>query len=334
MMQPALYWKSWGQGSVRCELCPHACVIREGAVGRCGSRQVSGGRLKALGYGQISSCHYDPIEKKPLYHFYPGSLVLSLGGWGCNFTCSFCQNWGISQSHSWSDEAVEPAVMVQAGKKRGSVGMAYTYNEPVINFEFVMECARLARAEGLVNVLVTNGFMAEKPAAELLPLIDAVNVDIKSMDPEFYCSQCKGALDPVLNFCRQAGAADCHIEITNLLITGLNDQVAQVGPLADWIRENLGECVPLHLSAYHPDFKMDRPPTPMRTLENAWKRCRESLSYVYMGNVMSCEGQDMRCPGCGATLIARQGYDISLTGLNKAACRACGRKADGVFVRP
>ncbi|MBI2441230.1 MAG: AmmeMemoRadiSam system radical SAM enzyme [Lentisphaerae bacterium] len=330
-MKPAQFWHLTESGKIQCELCPHHCLIAEGKTGRCGIRRVEAGRLVAAGYGLLSAMHTDPIEKKPLYHFHPGSAIFSIGGWGCNFACGFCQNWQISQTVSARAQALAPEEVIRAARAEQSLGIAYTYNEPLINYEFVRDCAGLARREGLLNVLVTNGYIEEKPGAELLPLIDALNIDIKSMEETFYKEQCRGTLAPVLRFARQAHAAGCHVEITNLLIPGLNDSVEQVGQVSTWMAANLNRETPLHLSAYHPEYKMDLPPTPTAVLQSAWKRCQQDLSYVYLGNVLTGAGQDTLCPQCGQALIVRQGYHTRIAGIANHACDKCGRAADVVM---
>ncbi|MDD5677852.1 MAG: AmmeMemoRadiSam system radical SAM enzyme [Kiritimatiellae bacterium] len=330
-MQSAAFWRTTEAGKIQCELCPHHCVIAEKKTGVCGIRRVIDGSLVAEGYGRLSSLHNDPIEKKPLYHFHPGSAIFSIGGWGCNFACRFCQNWQISQAVNAQAQTFRPDEVVQAVWDQDSPGIAYTYNEPLINYEFVRDCAQLARARGLFNVLVTNGFIEEKPAAELLPLIDALNIDIKSMDEGFYKQQCHGALAPVLRFARQAVAAGRHVEITSLLIPGLNDDEEQVAEVSAWMAANLGKMTPLHLSAYHPEYKMDIPSTPTAVLERAYARCKRDLTYVYMGNVLSSEGQNTLCPKCAQELIVRQGYNVRIVGIVKGACRQCDRPADVVM---
>lgn len=327
-MQTALFWHKTAEGKIQCELCPHHCLLGDKQTGRCGIRQAQGGELQARGYGLISSIHNDPIEKKPLYHFRPGRMIFSVGGWGCNLACQFCQNWSISQEVDTAAQVVAPGRLVQTARDEKSIGIAYTYNEPLINLEYVQDCARLARQAGLVNVLVTNGYVEEKPAAGLLTLVDALNIDIKSMEDSFYKKVCRGTLEPVLHFSRQAVAAGCHVEITNLLIPSLNDSAEQVGRLAGWMAENLGKQVPLHLSAYHPDYRLNLPPTPLAVLKRAWDRCRQELDYVYMGNVASPIGQQTACPKCGHVLIRRHGYQTDIVGITNNACVKCGRPAD------
>lgn len=330
-MHTAMFWHAADDGKIECGLCPHSCRMPDNGRGVCGVRLVSGAKLCAAGYGLISSAHNDPIEKKPLYHFHPGAQIFSIGGWGCNFKCKFCQNWTISQETRLGGRPVRPDEIISAARSGESIGVAYTYNEPLINIEFVADCARLAREAGLVNVLVTNGYVLEKPAAFILPLVDALNIDIKSMDDGFYRQQCAGALKPVLDFSRQAVAAGCHVEITNLIIPGLNDGDEQIKKLAEWIRANLGENTPLHFSAYRPEFKMDLPPTPSETIERACLLCKGVLPYVYAGNVRSESGQNTRCPRCGTELIVRRGYGVHVAGIREKSCARCGRAADIVM---
>lgn len=324
----AEYWSRDVDGGIVCGLCPHQCHLKEGMVGLCRVRGVQDDRLIAFGFGSISSAHIDPVEKKPLYHFHPAASVYSVGGWGCNFRCVFCQNWTISQRVEHHGTLHMPDEVIRKVVESGCQLIAYTYNEPVVGFEFVRDCCRLARARGLKNILVTNGYLSHRPAEELLPMVDALNVDIKSMDEAFYRRQCGGALAGVLAFVRQARATGCHIEITNLVIPGLNDGDEAFDLLASWIANELGALVPLHLSAYHPDFKATYPPTSAATLCRAATICRKRLSYVYLGNIPGGEGQTTFCPGCGAALIVREGYRTIREGLRNGCCRKCGRPAD------
>ncbi len=330
-MPTAKFWHPVKADRVACELCPHLCIIGEGRSGRCAIRLVADGALQARGYGLLSGMHSDPIEKKPLYHYHPGGEIFSIGGWGCNFACAFCQNWNISQQIDWQARRYSPQEIIALAQQAGSFGIAYTYNEPLINIEFIYDCATLAQRAGLANILVTNGYLEEKPAAWILPLIGALNIDIKSMDDAFYRQQCQGTLAPVLRFACQARAAGCHVEITNLLIPGLNDAPAQLSRLAGWILEQLGPSTPLHLSAYHPDYKLRLPRTPLAALLAAHEICRRDLHYVYLGNVSSGTGQDTHCPQCKARLIQREGYRTQVLGIQDKACAQCGRPADVVL---
>ncbi len=325
-MKTAEYWHTDEEGHIQCDLCPHRCVVAEGRDGRCRVRGVRNGELVALGYGAVSSLQIDPIEKKPLYHFYPGRPIFSVGGWGCNLACLFCQNWTISQQVAPPRRRYAPAAVVDAAGD--SIGIAYTYNEPLVSYEFVYDTAVLAKAQGLKNVLVTNGHINPDPAAELLPFVDALNIDIKSMNEAFYSEHCGGNQAAVLSFASQAYAAGCHVELTNLVIPSLNDGDEDFRRLADWVCGSLGRGVPLHLSAYRPCYEMDIPSTPIETLERAREICSDQLDYVYLGNVMSDVGSDTRCPACSAVLIHRTGFCARAMGIDEGRCASCGRPVD------
>ena len=330
-MQKAEYWHKTPEGKAQCELCPHHCVVAEGKAGLCRVRGVRDGELQALCYGVVSSAAMDPIEKKPLYHFHPGSQIFSIGGWGCNLACVFCQNWTISQQVLDKTAELMPSRVVKEALGHRSVGVAYTYNEPIVGFEFVRDCARLAKDASLANVLVTNGFIEREPARELLPFIHALNIDIKSMDDQFYKEHCRGRLQPVLDFAKQSVDAGCHVEITNLVIPGLNDKPELFTKLAQWIRANLGQATPLHFSAYRPEHKLTVHATPPSTLEKAFALAKSELQYVYLGNVRLAEGSNTACPGCKAVLVSRRGYLTEIGDIKSGACGACGRKADMVL---
>ena len=272
-------------GKVRCLLCPNFCLLKKGEIGKCGVRQNQNGRLYSLIYAEATSAAMDPIEKKPLYHFHPGSFILSLGTKGCNLKCPWCQNWSISQGDlSCPTEKLTPREAVAKARELGSFGIAYTYNEPFIWYEFVYDTARLAHKEGLKNVLVTNGYVNQKPLEEIIGFIDAMNIDIKSMEESFYRKYCRGKLAPVLA-AAEFSAKKCHIELTNLIIPTLNDKEEDFQKLTDWIAQKLGEETPLHFSRYFPCYKMDIAPTPIETLQAAEVIAKEKLRYVYLGNV-------------------------------------------------
>jgi len=319
----ARFWEKLDDGSVHCTLCPHNCRISDGKRGLCRVRKNVGGTLQTIIYGRITSAAMDPIEKKPLYHFRPGSSILSLGTMGCNFGCLFCQNYSIAQMEA-PTRPLSPEEAVQAALERDSIGIAYTYNEPFIWWEYVYDTARLAAGKGLCNVLVTNGYVQEEPLRELLPLIDALNIDIKSMRPDFYKDICRGRMEPVLETCKIA-AAESHVEITNLIIPGYNDTDEDFEKLARWAAENMGRQTPAHLSAYFPVYKLQAEPTPLSTLERAREIFREHLDYVYLGNVRSRDGAATDCASCGNRLIERSGYTTVLVGLNDdGTCAQCG----------
>jgi len=280
------------------------------------------GTLYATTYEEVTSVAMDPIEKKPLYHFYPGNNILSLGTLGCNFTCKFCQNWEISQStvptrHLGVEEAVAIA------KEKGSIGAAYTYNEPWIWFEFVYDCARAMKEEGLRNVLVTNGFFNPEPLDMLLPYVDAMNIDIKSIRDDFYRELCGARLKPVLEAAVKA-AHNVHVEITNLVIPGYNDTEEEFEELSGWIADNLGPQTPVHLSAYTPRYQLGAEPTPPETLQRAHEIFKTRLWFVYLGNVRSETGNDTKCRQCGEVLVRRQGYFVEVLGLDREGmCNHC-----------
>jgi pyruvate formate lyase activating enzyme len=321
----ARHYQKLENGSVQCLLCPHFCRIAPGQTGLCRVRRNAGGRLEAQSYGRAVSLAMDPIEKKPLYHFYPGSRILSTGPNGCNLACSFCQNWEISQQEV-PTEVVEPRQLVELAVKEKSVGIAFTYTEPLIWFEYLMDVCPLARQAGLKTVLVTNGTISPEPLKELLPHIDAMNIDLKSMDEGFYRKICRGDLKTVLQTI-ELSRPSCHIELTNLVIPGLNDSEKDMRALVDWVFQ-LDPLIPLHLSRYFPRYKMDIQSTPESTLKEYYKLAKAKLKYVYVGNVQIVGTEDTCCPGCGQVLIKRSGYRTSLEGLKGRDCKKCGRRAD------
>lgn len=321
-MKEAACYDKREDGRVHCHLCPHHCVIGEGRVGLCGVRRNRGGVLYSEIYEQVTSVAMDPIEKKPLYHFHPGSQILSLGTRGCNFACEFCQNWAISQEDA-ATSPLKSKAAVLAAQREGSIGIAYTYNEPLIWFEYVLETAKLAREAGLANVLVTNGYASPEPFEELLPYVDAMNMDIKAIRPDFYKRLCRGTLEPVLANAK-AAARRTHIEVTNLVIPGHNDTDEEFEELGRWIAGEMGPEIPIHLSAYFPRYRLKAPPTPVETLERAHGVFSRHLRYVYLGNCYSEKGANTACHKCGALLIARRGYNVRVLGLKGAACASCG----------
>jgi len=282
-LKEALYWEKSGD-KVHCLLCPHDCKIVSGLTGVCGVRRNIDGKLYSLVYGETTSVSLDPIEKKPLYHYHPGENILSLGTKGCNFKCPFCQNWAISQDLEAQTQKITSRWAVDKAKECKSFGIAYTYNEPFIWYEFVLETAKLAKKEGLENVLVTNGYVNAGPLEEMLPFIDAMNIDLKSIDDEFYRKYCKGTLEPVLRTIKRS-AKTCHVELTNLVIPGSNDSEEGFIRLVDWIYNNVGAEAPLHFSRYFPCYKLDQPLTPEETLERAYRIAKKKLKNVYLGNI-------------------------------------------------
>ena len=283
-MKEALYCESIGSSRIHCHLCPNECIISNGKRGNCGVRINKGGVLYSEIYNKTTGISLDPIEKKPLYRYHPGEEILSLGTRGCNLHCLFCQNWHISQELGAPTQEITSAQVVDKAKLIKSFGIAYTYNEPFVWYEFVLETAKLARQNGLKNVLITNGYVNMEPLEEMLPYIDAMNIDIKSFDEDFYMKTCGGRLKPILEVVKRSARA-CHIELTNLIIPTLNDSKASIKKMVDWVYDNLGAETPLHLSRYFPCYKMDLPPTPVETLKMAERIAKEKLKYVYLGNI-------------------------------------------------
>lgn len=285
-MKEALFYEKLDSSKVRCLLCPHECVLSQDGTGVCRARRNTGGRLYSLNYSCVTSLALDPIEKKPLYHFHPGSLILSAGTFGCNFKCSWCQNWTIAHKDARTMEMTpgELSGIAREYASRGSIGVAYTYNEPSIWYEFIHDTARLVKKQGLMNVLVTNGFISIEPLEQLLPYMDAMNIDVKAFTEEFYKNYCKGALSSVMKTVERA-ARSCHVEITTLVIPGLNDSPEEIERLASWLASISPDMV-LHLSRFFPNYQMnDIIPTPRETLENVRNSALKHLKHVYLGNI-------------------------------------------------
>jgi pyruvate formate lyase activating enzyme len=320
-MRKALFWEARDDGRVECRLCPHHCLIAQGKQGICLGRRNEGGVLYAANYGRTTSLALDPIEKKPLYHFHPGTGILSIAPNGCNFACPFCQNWQISQKESPTEE-ITPQELVDLARGRDSVGVAYTYTEPLIWYEFLLDACSVVREHRLSNVLVTNGMIEEEPLRQLLPLIDAMNIDLKSMDESFYKKVVKGNLESVLRTIRLAKES-CHVELTHLVVPGATDSPEQINRLIDWIVE-LGDDTPVHFSRYFPHYNYDVPATPVETLVEIWNGARERLRFVYLGNIAIEGSSDTVCPRCGVTAVRRSYYSVDLSGLSNGRCGACG----------
>lgn len=328
MKQKAAFWTSIDTETVQCLLCPHHCRIKEGKSGICGVRQNDKGVLYSLIYGSCSSIHDDPIEKKPLYHFYPGSLVLSLGSVGCTFRCEHCQNFQISTAgpDGMFFEEVPPERAVTLAKEHGCQGIAWTYNEPTIWHEYTLDSAKRAKQAGLYTVYVTNGFIEEDPLKEIAPYLDAMNIDVKAFHEEFYRKVCKARLAPVLHACECTKELGIHLEITYLVIPQLNDSLEEVTKFCQWIVDKLGNDVPVHFSRFHPDYKMTNvPATPIPTLLKIYEIAKTTgLQYVYIGNVPHGTYENTICPSCGTLLVERVGYSVHIRGLSGKTCTHCG----------
>ncbi|MDO8885902.1 AmmeMemoRadiSam system radical SAM enzyme [Candidatus Oleimmundimicrobium sp.] len=294
----ARFYEKKPNKKVKCFLCPHGCLISPGKTGTCSIRKNIDGTLIALTYERISSCSLDPIEKKPLYHFHPKTVILSLGSIGCNLACPFCQNWQIAQpQEAFPGEDMEKIVsrvtdpltskqavdLALTHRQNGNIGLAYTYNEPFVWYEYIYETAKLAHENGLKNVLVTNGYVNEKPLKKLLPYIDAMNIDVKGFSDEVY-KKLGGRLVPVLKTVEIA-SKECHVELTNLIVPKLNDSKEEIEKLVEWIATKVGEETPLHFSRYFPHLKYTEPPTPLKTVKMAEEIALKKLKYVHLGNV-------------------------------------------------
>ncbi len=325
----AQFFQFLEKNRIKCTLCPHFCVLSEGQTGLCGVRKNHGGELVTLNYGVVSALHVDSIEKKPLYHFYPSKSILSVGSLGCNLFCSFCQNWEIAHPEKkLSLQTYLPDEIVKAALKTpNNIGIAYTYNEPIVFYEFMFDTAKLAKHEKLKTVMVTNGFINPEFLSELFPFIDAFSVDLKGFSDVFYRKTTKSKLLPVLENLKIIYHSGRHLEITNLIIPGLNDNEQEFREMIKWIVENLSDKVVLHLSRYFPQYKLNIPATDVDIMMKLYKIAREYLLYVYLGNLHSSLGSDTYCPTCGIKVISRMGYETKLLALEAdGKCINCSTK--------
>ncbi len=324
-------------GRVQCDLCPRACRLKEGQRGFCYVRRAESNSVVLDSYGRASGFCIDPIEKKPLNHFYPGSSVLSFGTAGCNLGCKFCQNWDISKARQFdrlTDQA-SPTAIARDAHGNGCTSIAYTYNDPVIFAEFAIDCAVAAHELGLKNVAVTAGYITQLARPDFYAHMDAANIDLKAFSEEYYRKQCYGHLQPVLETLAWVHReTDVWLEVTTLLIPGLNDADSELGAMCEWFERNLGRDVPLHFTAFHPDFKVtDRDHTPPATLTRARNIAHSvGLNYVYTGNVDDSAGQSTYCSNCGQVLIERNRYTLGTWNLtDDATCNRCGHHLPGRF---
>jgi pyruvate formate lyase activating enzyme len=331
------YWHLRPDGRVQCDICPRACRMHEGQRGLCFVRGVEAGRVKLFTYGRSSGFCVDPIEKKPLNHFLPGSSVLSFGTAGCNLACKFCQNWDMSKSREMDTLAdrASPTELAAAAKRLGCASIAYTYNDPTVFMEYAIDVAKAAREFGVHSVAVTAGYMCPEPRAEFFQHMDAANIDLKGFTEDFYRKVCGAELGAVLDTLEYVHRETrVWLEVTTLLIPGLNDSDTELEAMCAWFAEHLGPDVPLHFTAFHPDWKMrDRPVTPFAALKRARQiALRHGLRYVYTGNVRDPEGGSTWCHACRAQLIGRDGYDVGHWGLTpQSHCAQCGTACVGVF---
>jgi pyruvate formate lyase activating enzyme len=334
---PTRYWHRLDDGRVQCDLCPRFCKLHEGQRGLCFVRACQDGQIVLTTYGRSSGFCVDPIEKKPLNHFLPGTPVLSFGTAGCNLACRFCQNWDISKSREIDTlaDSASPETIARAAAALDCRSVAFTYNDPVIFHEYAIDVAQACRERGVLTVAVTAGEICQEPRVEFYRHMDAANVDLKAFTEAFYHSVCAGHLQPVLDtLVYLKRETDVWFEITNLMIPGLNDSEAETDAMTRWIVEQLGPDVPVHFTAFHPDYRMlDRPPTPPRTLARARRiALANGVRYAYTGNVHDVEGGTTLCHGCGGELIRRDGYDLLAWELDPlGCCRSCGTRCAGRF---
>ncbi|MCA9491712.1 MAG: AmmeMemoRadiSam system radical SAM enzyme [Myxococcales bacterium] len=328
------WWSRTEDGRIRCDLCPRACTMNPGQRGFCYVRRATEEGVRLETWGRSSGFCVDPIEKKPLNHFLPGTPVLSFGTAGCNLGCRFCQNWDISKARA--DDALmdsaTPGDLVAAAKRTGSRSIAFTYNDPVIFAEYAIDVAKACRPEGVRTVAVTAGYVSPEPREELFAHMDAANIDLKAFTEDFYHRLCFAHLQPVLETIEEVvRTTDCWVELTTLLIPGENDATSEIEQLSSWVADHLGPDVPLHFTAYHPDFKLKNPRTPHTTLRKAREIAKKhGLHHVYTGNVHDPDGQSTWCPSCGERVIERDGYTIGAYRLTAdGGCVSCGTAIAG-----
>ncbi len=323
---------------VKCLICSHSCVIGEGKSGICQVRKNENGKLQSLVYGKVIATSVDPIEKKPIFHLKPGSFSYSIATVGCNFKCDFCQNSNIAQMPSDFNGIIQgrdasPEQIVENALKTGCDSISYTYTEPTVFFEFALETARAAKKKGLLNIFVTNGYMSEKALEMISPYLDAANVDLKSFDDDFYKTYCKATLAPVKETLKQMKARDILLEITTLLIPGLNDDMKGITAMSEFIAKTLGRDTPWHISRFHPSYKMmDRPPTPVSSLEKVYDAGKTAgLKYVYIGNVAGRSSENTYCHSCHTLLVERTGYQVKSYLKKGGKCPECNSTAWGIY---
>ncbi|MFH1368440.1 MAG: AmmeMemoRadiSam system radical SAM enzyme [Elusimicrobiota bacterium] len=333
--QDARYWEKLDSGDIQCLLCPRECVIPEGETGYCTTRKNEDGVLKSLVYAQLVSMNVDPIEKKPLFHFLPGTDILSVATAGCNLRCSFCQNWNISQVKPDEVESVNvsPMELVKIAKRRKCPSIAYTYNEPTVFAEYVFDSAALARKQGVKTAMVTCGYTNPKPLKELCSVIDAASVDLKGFSDTVYRKVAGAKLQPFLDSLKIYKENGVWLEVGYLVIPTLNDSNEELKAFADWIYKNLGPDVPMHFLRFFPQHKMTNlPPTPLETMEKAYNIARKAgMRYVYLGNVAGHNSENTYCHKCGKMIIERKGYIIQQINMKDGKCGFCGQKIPGIW---
>ena len=334
-MKEALFYNKESDSSVSCFLCPHHCHIADGGIGICGVRANRGGTLYSLNYAKVISANIDPIEKKPLFHFFPGSSAYSIASVGCNFKCDFCQNWQISQVSEAKRLGVEgvevsPEKIVADAKENDCKSISYTYTEPTIFFEFAYDCAKLAKSKGLYNNFVTNGYISKEALEHISGYLDAANVDLKSFRDDFYRTVCKGSLEPVLDTIRLMKKLDIWVEVTTLVVPGQNDSSGELSDIAGFI-SSVDKDIPWHISRFHPDYKSTTPSaTPLSKLEEAYQIGKDKgLKYIYIGNIYTQRGENTYCPFCNELVIKRIGFSVEAINIKESRCDYCGSEIAG-----
>ena len=331
----ARYYEKLQGGEVRCLLCPRMCRVIAGERGMCGVRENRGGTYYSLVYGHPCAMHLDPIEKKPFFHVLPGTQALSLATVGCNLTCKFCQNWQISQSRpdDVPTDYVTPAQIVARALGAGAESIAYTYGEPVVFNEYVQDIAALGREKGVLSVVVSNGYINEKPLLDQCSVVDAIKIDLKAFTESYYREICGATLEPVLDTIVRIRRSGVWMELVYLMVPTLNDDPKKLREMARWLRKNLGSDVPIHFSRFYPQYQLrEPPPTPIQSLERAYEICREEgLEYIYIGNVPGQHTENTYCPSCSKTLVSRRGYRVSSIDIVDGRCRHCGHEIPGIW---
>ena len=335
-LKEARFYQKLDNQVVQCQLCFRRCVIQPGKRGFCGVRENRSGILYSLVYARPCAIHIDPIEKKPLFHFLPGSSAFSIATAGCNLRCLFCQNWQISQAKPEEVNSIylEPQGLVEKATQSSALTIAYTYTEPTIFYEYMLDTAKLAKIRGIKNIMHSNGNLNEEPLRELCKYLDAANIDLKGFSQKYYSEMTTGELEAVLKTLKILKQEGVWFEITNLILPGLNDDTQMITKMCLWIKENLGDDIPVHFSRFWPMYKMlSLNPTPIATLEKARKIAQDcGLKYVYIGNVPGHEAENTYCPSCGKVIIKRSGYSILEVNLdNEGKCKFCGEKISGVW---
>jgi len=332
-MKRAEHWKILKEKTIQCLLCPKHCVLKPGERGNCKARKNLDGKLYSIVYAKPVASYIDPIEKKPLFHFLPGTTSLSIGTAGCNLHCKFCQNWSISQANPEDIPSLDllPEQVIEQAEKNNCKTISYTYTEPGIFYEYVLDTAKLAKKKGIRNIMVTNAFLNQAPIKELYRYIDAVNLDFKAFDEKFYKNVCDGQLQPVLDAVKTIKKSGAWIEVTNLIIPTLNDSPKTITGMCKWIMNHLGKETPLHFSRFFPDYMLrDLPATPPGTLSKAYETAKDiGLNYVYIGNMVT-DKESTFCPRCGALVIKRFGFQILQNNMKNDKC-PCREKIAGVW---